>query len=114
VTVEVAAGTDGDVSVVGSAESAQLFTEADGSEPFDVGLLAEGAIAASDVEPDGTGTRETDVVIEARLRVENAGGDALATETTSDTATLTVTRDGVEASEYGEVGGSGSLTIATE
>jgi hypothetical protein len=38
----------------------------------------------------------------------------LATETTSDTATLTVTRDGVEASQYGEVGGSGSLTIETE
>jgi len=28
--------------------------------------------------------------------------------------TLTVTRDGVEASEYGEVGGDGSLSIATE
>jgi len=33
---------------------------------------------------------------------------------TSDTATLTVTRDGVEASEYGQVGGSGNLTISTE
>lgn len=75
---------------------------------------ASHAIAASDVEPDGTGERKTDVVIEARLRVENAGGDVLATETTSDTATLTVTRDGVEASEYGAVGGSGSLTISTE
>jgi len=115
VVVEVAAGpADGSVSVVGSAESAQLFTEADGSEPFDVGLIAEGAIAATDVVPDGTGERETDVKIEARLRVESAGGDVLARETTSDTATLTVTRDGVEASEYGEVGGSGSLTISTE
>jgi len=54
------------------------------------------------------------VTVEARLRVENAGGDVLARETTSDTATLTVTRDGVAASEYGEVGGSGSLTISTE
>jgi len=27
---------------------------------------------------------------------------------------LTVTRDGVDASEYGEVGGDGSLSIATE
>jgi len=42
------------------------------------------------------------------------GGDALARETTSDTAVLTVTRDGVEASEYGAVGGDGSLTISTE
>jgi len=54
------------------------------------------------------------VVVEARLRVENAGGDVLAHETTSDTATLSVTRDGVEASEYGSVGGSGSLSITTE
>ena len=114
VIVEVAAGTDGELTVVGSAESAQLFVEADGSESFDVGLIQQGALATSDVEPDGTGERETDVVVEARLRVQNAGGDVLARETTSDTATLTVSRDGVEASEYGEVGGSGSLTISTE
>jgi len=113
VVIEVAAGTDGDLTVVGSAESAQLFVEADGSESFDVGLIEQSALAASDVEPDGTGERETDVLVEARLRVENADGDALATETTSDTATLTVTRDGVEASEYGQVGGDGSLTIET-
>lgn len=54
------------------------------------------------------------MTIEARLRVENADGDALAKETTSNTAVLTVTRDGVEASQYGEVGGDGSLTISTE
>jgi len=29
-------------------------------------------------------------------------------------AALTVTRDGVEASDYGAVGGSGSLAITTE
>jgi hypothetical protein len=114
VIVEVAAGTDGDLTVVGSAESAQLFVEADGTEAFDVGLIAEGAIAAADVEPSGTGERETTVTVEARLRVENSSGTVLARETTSDTATLTVSRDGVEASEYGQVGGDGSLTIATE
>jgi len=114
VVVEVAAGTDGDLTVVGSAESAQLFVEADGSESFDVGVIQQGALSASDVEPDGTGERTTDVVVEARLQVENAAGDVLARETTSDTATLTVTRDGVEASEYGQVGGSGNLSITTE
>jgi hypothetical protein len=114
VVIEVAAGTDGDVPVVASAESAQLFVEADGSESFDVGLISEGALQASDVEPDGTGERETDVTVEARLTVENADGDVLAKETTSDTATLTVTRDGVEASKYGQVGGDGSLAISTE
>jgi len=113
VIVEVAAGTDGDVSVVDSAESAQLFTEADGSESFDVGLIAQGAIAATDVEPDGSGTRETTVTIEARLRVETSSGSVLAREASTSEPTLTVTRDGVEASEYGEVGGDGSLTIET-
>jgi len=54
------------------------------------------------------------VTIEARLRVATSGGTVLARETTSDTAVLTVTRDGVEASQYGQVGGSGSLTINTE
>ena len=115
VLVEVAAGpADGSVTVVGSAESAQLFVEADGSESFDVGLIEQSALSASAVEPDGTGERETDVTVEARLRVESSGGTVLARETTNDTATLTVTRDGVEASEYGAVGGSGSLTISTQ
>jgi hypothetical protein len=115
VLVEVAAGTSADsLTVVGSAESAQLFVEADGTESFDVGLIAQDALTANDVEPDGTGERETTVTVEARLRVESASGDVLARETASDTAVLTVTRDGVEASEYGGVGGDGSLTIETE
>jgi len=38
----------------------------------------------------------------------------LARETTTDTATLSVTRGGVDASAFGEVGGSGSLSISTE
>jgi len=114
VVIEVAAGTDGDVTVVASAESAQLFVEADGTESFDVGLIEQSALSSSDVEPDGTGERETSVTVEARLRVENSAGDVLARETTSDTATLTVTRDGVDASAFGEVGGDGSLSISTE
>jgi len=115
VVVEVVAGpSDGDLTVVGSAESAQLFAEADGSESFDVGLLAQDALDASDLEPDGAGTRDTEVVVEARLRVESSNDSVLATETATETAVLTVTREGVEASEYGSVGGSGSLTISTE
>jgi hypothetical protein len=91
-----------------------LFTEAEGTESFDVGLIEQDAIAPADIEPDGPGTRETAVTIEARLRVATSGGDALATETATADPTLTVTRDGVEASEYGAVGGDGSLSIATE
>jgi hypothetical protein len=77
-------------------------------------LIEQGALAVTDVEPSGTGERETTVTIEARLRVESADGSVLAREARSDTAVLTVTRDGVEASEYGAVGGDGSLTIATQ
>jgi len=109
VVIEVAAGTDGDVSVLTSAESAQLFAEADGSESFDVGLLAQDVLSAGALEPDGTS-----VTVEARLRVESTSDSVLAREAASDTAVLSVTRDGVEASEYGAVGGDGSLAISTE
>ena len=114
VVVEVAAGTDGDRSVVASAESAQLFAEADGSESFDVGLIDQDALTAGDLEPTGSGTRETTVTVEARLRVESSSDSVLARASQSDTAVLTVTREGVSASEYGQVGGSGGLTIGTD
>jgi len=113
VIIEVAAGTGDDLTVVGSAESAQLFTDADGSESFDVDLLDAGALSASQLTPDGAGTAETVVTVEARLRVESSTDTVLARETTASDATLTVTREGVTASEYGSVGGSGSLTITT-
>ena len=114
VVVEVAAGAGDELSVVASAESAQLFAEADGSESFDVGLISEGALTAGDLEPTGSGTRETTVTVEARLRVESSSDSVLARASQSDTAVLTVTREGVSASEYGEVGGDGSLSIGTE
>jgi len=60
-----------------------------------------------------SGSRETTVTVEARLRVESDGGDVLARATASDTAPVTIERDSVDASEYGSVGGSGSLTIET-
>jgi hypothetical protein len=75
-------------------------------------LLAEGVVSASELAP-GAGSRETDVVIEAAFEVRNDQGAALASATASDTPTLTVERSGYEASEYGSVGGSGSLTIET-
>jgi len=79
-------------------------------ESFSVDLIASGVL--EDVAPDD-GTRDTDVTIEARLRVLG-GDDVLARDTVSDTATVSVERDAVDASEYGDVGGSGTLTIETE
>ena len=110
VVIEIAAGEES-LSVVASAETATLFTDADGTESFDVGLIEEGALSASALAP-ANGSRETSVTVEARLRVEDASGAVLARETTSDTAPVTVERD-APAAEYGAVGGSGALTITT-
>jgi hypothetical protein len=112
VVVEVAAGVDG-ASVVASAESAELFAEADGSESFDVELVEAGAVDPAALAPD-SGSRTTEVTLEARVRVENGAGKAVATATATDTAPLTVDREDYSAAEYGEVGGSGSLTLEVE
>ena len=110
--VELAAATgDAEPEVVASAESAQLFVEADGTESIDVGLLGD-VVTADELAPE-SGSRETTVTVEARLRVENGDGEVLARASATDTAPVTVERDSVDASEYGSVGGSGSLTIET-
>ena len=111
VIVELAAATGGEPEVVASAESAQLFVEAEGSESFDVDLLGD-VVSASELAPS-SGSRETTVTVEARLRVESDGGDVLARASARDTAPVTVDRESAPASEYGSVGGSGSLTIET-
>jgi len=114
VVVELAAGrADGERTRVASAESTELFAEAEGSESFDVDLIAEGALDADALAPD-SGERETTVSVEARLRVENSGGEVLARASATDTAPVTISREDAPASQYGEVGGSGSLTIETE
>lgn len=52
------------------------------------------------------------MTVEARLTVANSAGEALATDTASDTATVTVEKElDLDPSEYGDVGGSGSLTV---
>ena len=82
------------------------------TETFDVDLVAAGVLDADALAPDD-GERATDVTIEARMRVENGGGDVLAESSASDVATVTLERETVDVAEYGEVGGSGSLLIET-
>jgi len=115
VTVSVAAGLDGDDSIptVASSESAELFLEADGSEDFEVDLLAEEALSADALAPEA-GARETDVRVVASLVVANADGGVLAEDQTESVSTLTVEREGFDATEYGSVSGSGELRIETE
>jgi len=58
-----------------------------------------------------SGTRETDMAVGARLCLENADGEVVARETTRDTATVTVEHAADNPSQYGDIDGSGSLTI---
>jgi len=105
VVVELAAGV-GEVSVVGSSETPQLFGKASGSESFETDLLAEGLVTTTEVRAG------VEVTVEARLRVEDASGTALARESARDSAVVEATTP-INATAYGDVGGSGDLRIET-
>ena len=47
------------------------------------------------------------------MRVENGDGGTLAESSTTDVATVTLERETVDGTEYGNVGGSGSVVIET-
>jgi hypothetical protein len=116
VIVEVAAAkaaSDTAPAVVASAESPQLFNEADGTESVSGDLISAGVLSAAGLTPDAGGEQATDVRLVARMRVENDDGDVLAKASASDTATVTVGRDDTDPSEYGNVGGSATLAIET-
>lgn len=95
-------------TTVATSETAVLFTEANGEESFRVNLLESDALSADALDADGT-----DVTVGVELTV-TGGGDTLASERDTDTAPVTVTRESVNASAHGRVGGSGSLTVAVE
>ena len=114
VRLELAAAEAGDeLQVVVSTEQAELFPEASGEESLSGDLVESGVLDAAAIAPED-GERATDVDVEARLEVENGDGEVLARDTTTDSATVTVERDAIEASEYGDVGGAGGLSIETQ
>jgi len=76
-------------------------------ESFSVDLVASGVL--EDVAPDD-GTHDTAVTIEARLRVEDAAGDELASATASDVATVVIDAAGDASAS---VDGEGVITIET-
>jgi hypothetical protein len=78
-----------------------------------VELLAEGALDADSLTPD-SGSRATDVTVEATFEVANGSGTAIARDTATDTATLDVTKESIKPSEFGSVEGSGGLSIELE
>ena len=76
--------------------------------PLTVGEVVDESALAPE-----SGTRDTTITVEASLVVKNSDGEVLARAASSDTAPVTVERERAPASEYGSVGGSGSLTIET-
>ena len=94
---------------VATDTSAQLFSEDDGSETFSIELLDAGVLEAGALR----GTK-TEVEVTVRMRVEDSNSEAIAKDSQTKTATLTIDAEGVEASEYGRVGGAGALTIETD
>ena len=80
----------------------------DGSESFEVDLLAAGVIDGDQFVETG----EQTVEIEARLFVEADGG-LLARQVVSDEATVSVDVDELDVDEFGDLSGSGSLNIET-
>jgi len=107
VVVEIAAGVD-DPELVEFAEEPTLFNEADGSESFEVDLLAAGVIDGDQLLE----TAEQTVEIQARLFVEGDSG-LLVREIVSDSATVSVDVEELDVDEFGELSGSGSLNIET-
>jgi len=107
VVVEIAAGAD-EPELVEVVEEPTLFNSADGSESFEVDLLGAGVVDGEQLLETG----EKTVEIEARLFVEGGGG-LLAREVVSDDATVSVDVDELDVDEFGELSGSGALTIET-
>ena len=114
VRLELAAAEAGaELQVVDSTEQAELFPEASGEASLSGELVESGVLDADAIAPED-GERDTAVDVEARLEVENGDGEVLARDSATDSATVTVERDAIEAGEYGEVGGSGGLSIETQ
>ena len=113
--VEIAAAeADSDLETLDSERLSTFFLADSGTESFDVDLLDAGVLDGDGLAPDEDGERATDVDVEARMRVENTDGDVIASDDSRDTATVTVERDTTNADEFGDVGGTGDLTISVE
>jgi hypothetical protein len=68
--------------------------------------LAEGVVTTAEVRAG------VDVTVEARLRVEDGSGTALARDSARDSA-MVKAETPINATRYGSVGGTGELRIET-
>jgi len=108
--VELQAGEE--LKTVATRESDAVFLENSGEESFDIDLLAEDVLSAGEIRPsDGGETVETVVDLGVAFRVESEDGTVLAVDEATTTAPLSITESDYNASKYGDVAGSGELTV---
>lgn len=111
-TVEVELLAGDELAVVASASGEEVFLEADGEESFNVDLLSERVVSAEELRPDSGGeTVETTVPVGVEFRLLDESGAPIATDSDETEATIAVTQDDYDPSEYGDVSGSGELTV---
>jgi hypothetical protein len=113
--LELLAGTDPDaLSVVASHSEDAAFLESSGEQQFEIDLLDEVLTADGLVPDEGGTTTKTTVHVAVRFRVLDGSGSVIAAADASDTATLAVTKSAYDPQEYGEMSGSGELTLVVE
>jgi len=108
--VELQAGEG--LDTIATRETDAVFLESSGEESFEVDLLVEDVVSADAIQPtDGGETVETVVDIGVAFRVESEDGTVLAVDEVKTTAPLSITESDYNASKYGDVAGSGELTV---
>jgi len=108
--VELQAGEA--LETIATRETDAVFLENSGEENFEVDLLAEDVLSADAIRPNDSGeTVETAVDLGVAFRVESEDGTVLAVDEVSTTAPLSITESDYNASQYGDVAGSGELTV---
>jgi hypothetical protein len=113
--IELLAGTEPDaLSAVASHSEDAVFLESSGEQSFEVDLLGDVLDASALVPDEGGTTTETTVHVAVRFRVLDGSGAVIAAADASDTATLAVTKSSYDPQEYGDVSGSGELTLIVE
>jgi len=116
VVVDVLAGTDAEsMTNVASAESEEVFLEANGTESFSVDLLEAGVVSGDDLVPaEGGATVETKVHVGAEMRLEDEAGLTIAADSQSDTATVAIEKSAYDPDEHGSLAGTGELVVELE
>jgi len=108
--VELQAGEA--LETVATRETDAVFLENNGEESIDVDLLAEDVLSAGEIRPSDSGeTIESVVDLGVAFRVESEDGTVLAVDKVTTTAPLSITESDYNASKYGDVAGSGELTV---